>query len=203
MFRLDRDRFDSYPARMSENLSPSLPRPPGPAELLLAFSTASISGFGGVLPFARRMVVEQRRWMTAEEFNDAFALCQFLPGPNIVNFAVVFGARFGGGRGAALALLGVLGPPMVVVMILGALYARFGEVAALQRALAGLAAAAAGLIIAVSAKMAAPVFREWRDPAPFVALAIFGAIGLARLPLPFVLAAAVPASIGLAWWWRR
>jgi chromate transporter len=155
-----------------------------------------------VLPFARRMVVEDRRWMTAEEFNDAFALCQFLPGPNIVNFAVV-GARFGGGRGAALALAGVLGPPMLVVMVLGALYARFGEVAALQRALAGLAAAAAGLIVAVSAKMAAPVFRDWRDPAPFIALAIFGAIALARLPLPFVLAVAVPASIALAWWWRR
>ena len=54
-------------------------RPPGLAELLLAFSAASISGFGGVLPFARRMVVEERRWMTAEEFNDAFALSQFLP----------------------------------------------------------------------------------------------------------------------------
>jgi chromate transporter len=178
-------------------------RPPGLAELLLAFSGASISGFGGVLPFARRMVVEERRWMTAEEFNDAFALCQFLPGPNIVNFAVVFGARFGGARGAALALAGVLGPPMGVVMILGALYARFGEVAALQRTLAGLAAAAAGLIVAVSAKMAAPVFRSWRDPAPFVTLAIFAAIGLARLPLPLVLAAAVPASIAVAWWWRR
>jgi chromate transporter len=92
---------------------------------------------------------------------------------------------------------------MIVVMVLGALYARFGEVAALQRSLAGLAAAAAGLIVAVSAKMAAPVLRDWRDPAPFVALAIFGAIALARLPLPWVLAAAVPASIGLAWWRRR
>jgi chromate transporter len=180
-----------------------VPHPPGLAELLIAFSAASISGFGGVLPFARRMVVEQRRWMTAEEFNDAFALCQFLPGPNIVNFSVVFGARFGGAPGAALALLGVLGPPIVIVMALGALYARFGEVEALQRILAGLAAAAAGLIIAVSAKMAAPVLRDWRDPAPFVALAIFGAIGLARLPLPWVLAAAVPASVALAWWWRR
>jgi chromate transporter len=182
---------------------PAAASPPGLAELFLAFTIASISGFGGVLPFARRMVVEERRWMTAEEFNDAFALCQFLPGPNIVNFAVVFGARFGGAPGAALALAGVLGPPMFIVMALGALYTRFGDVAALQRALAGLAAAAAGLIVAVSIKMAAPIFRNWREPAPFVALAIFAAVGLARVPLPWVLAAAVPASILLAWWWRR
>jgi chromate transporter len=179
------------------------PRPPGLRELFFAFATASISGFGGVLPFARRMIVERRRWMTAEEFNDAFALCQFLPGPNIVNFSVVFGARFGGAPGAALALLGVLGPPIVVVMALGALYARYGELAGLQRALAGLAAAAAGLIIAVAAKMAAPLGRDWRAPGGYVALAIFGAIGVLRWPLPWVLAAALPASLALAWGWRR
>src|SRR5918911_1176074 len=158
------------------------PRPPNLSALFVAFATASVSGFGGVLPFARRMIVEERRWMTAEEFNDAFALCQFLPGPNIVNFSVVFGARFGGAAGAALALAGVLGPPVVIVMALGALYARFGEFAGLQRALAGLAAAAAGLIIAVSAKMAAPLMRDWREPTPYVAVAIFAAVGLLRWP---------------------
>jgi chromate transporter len=173
------------------------------SELFFAFSIASISGFGGVLPFARRMVVEDRRWMTADEFNEAFSLCQFLPGPNIVNFAVVFGSRMGGAPGAALALIGVLGPPIVVVMILGTLYAMYGELAAAQRALTGLAAAAAGLIVAVSAKMAAPLFRRCTGPAPFVALAIFGAVGLLRVPLPWVLLVATPISIALAWWWRR
>jgi chromate transporter len=64
----------------------------------------SISGFGGALPWLRRMIVEQRRWMTSEEFNEAFALSQFLPGPNVVNFSVVFGSRFGGAPGAAVAL---------------------------------------------------------------------------------------------------
>jgi chromate transporter len=179
------------------------PAPPSLSELFFAFATASISGFGGVLPFARRMVVEERRWLTAEEFNEAFSLCQFLPGPNIVNFAVVFGSRMGGAPGAALALLGVIGPPMVIVMILGALYARYGELAAAQRALIGLAAAAAGLIVAVSAKMATPVFRRRAGPAPFVAVAIFASIGLLRVPLPWVLLVATPISILLAWWWRR
>ncbi|MDP3440180.1 MAG: chromate transporter, partial [Azonexus sp.] len=51
--------------------------------LFLGFSSVGLSGFGGVLPFARRMLVEERCWMTAEEFNAQLGLCQFLPGPNV------------------------------------------------------------------------------------------------------------------------
>ena len=62
--------------------------------------------------------------MTTEEFNEAFALSQFLPGPNVVNFSVVFGARFGGAAGAAVALAGLMGPPLIIVTVLAVLYAR-------------------------------------------------------------------------------
>src|SRR5215204_5049472 len=178
------------------------PPPARATDIFLGFASVSVIAFGGVLPWARRMVVEQRRWMSAEEFNEAFALCQFLPGPNIVNFAVVFGSRCGGGRGALAALAGILGPPVAFALVLAALYARFGEVAALQRIFAGLAAAAAGLIIAVSAKMAAPVLRR-SGPAALIALCVFAAVGLIRWPLIWVLVAATPSSIVLTWWWRR
>ncbi len=70
--------------------------PPGLIALFVAFAKMSLAGFGGVLVFARRGIVEQHRWMTADEFNETFALCHFLPGPNIVNLSVVFGARFRG-----------------------------------------------------------------------------------------------------------
>src|SRR6476659_9184765 len=98
------------------------------SELFRAFVIISLSGFGGALPWARRMIVEQRNWMTAEEFNEAFALSQFLPGPNVVNFSVVFGSRFGGAPGAAVALAGLMGPPLIIVTALAFLYARFGDV---------------------------------------------------------------------------
>jgi chromate transporter len=97
--------------------TPSVTRPKL-SELFRAFVIVSISGFGGALPWARRMIVEQRGWMTAEEFNEAFALSQFLPGPNVVNFSVVFGSRFGGAPGAAVALAGLMGPPLIIVTIL-------------------------------------------------------------------------------------
>jgi chromate transporter len=175
---------------------------PSLTELILALAYVSLTGFGGVLPFARRLIVEQRRWMTADEFNEMFSLCQFLPGPNIVNFSVVYGARLGGTLGAILGLIAILAPAMVVVTILGALYMRFGDIAALQRILSGLAAAAAGLIVAVSAKMAVPLFRRGFGPAPIVAVAIFVAVGVLRVPLLWALLVATPISIALAWRWR-
>src|ERR1700675_2672250 len=100
------------------------PLQPGLAELFLAFAKMSLAGFGGVLVWARRGIVEQHRWMTAEEFNETFALCHFLPGPNIVNLSMVFGARFRGLAGGIAAFAGLLLPPMALMPILGALYAR-------------------------------------------------------------------------------
>src|SRR5215475_4565424 len=130
------------------------------AQLFVAFVTVSLSGFGGVLAWTRRMIVERRQWMTPEEFNAAYSLCNFLPGPNIVNFSVVFGSRIAGAWGAVVALAGLLGPPVALVLVLGALYARFGAVEPVRRALGGIAPAAAGLMLANAAKMCAPLLRH-------------------------------------------
>ena len=97
--------------------------PPSLAGLFLAFAKMSLAGFGGVLVWARRGIVEQHRWMTAEEFNETFALCHFLPGPNIVNLSVVFGSRFGGIAGGLAAFAGLIGPPMLIAIVLAALRA--------------------------------------------------------------------------------
>jgi chromate transporter len=178
--------------------APPVNRPTLP-ELFRAFVIVSISGFGGALPWARRMIVEQRRWMTAEEFNEAFALSQFLPGPNVVNFSVVFGSRFGGAPGAAVALAGLMGPPLIIVTILAFLYARFGDLEVLGRILTGITAAAVGLLIAVVAKMAAPLFRKRWDWAPLVAIAAFIGVAIIQWPLPWVFIVLAPISIALAW----
>src|SRR6201994_3576814 len=131
--------------------------PPGLIALFVAFAKMSLAGFGGVLVFARRGIVEQHRWMTAEEFNETFALCHFLPGPNIVNLTVVFGSRFRGILGGIAAFTGLVGPPMLLVTVLGALYMRFGDVDALRRILAGISCGAVGLLVAVIFKMMLPL----------------------------------------------
>lgn len=185
----------------TDTLAPNAAVPPKPdlPELFIAFATISLSGFGGVLAWSRRMMVEQRRWLSAEQFNEVYALCSFLPGPNIVNFSVVFGSRIRGPLGGLVALIGLLGPPLVLIIIIGALYAHYGDLPALRRALTGIAAAAAGLIIATVAKMARAQFRSWAPAGPIIALITFGTIGLLQWPLPLVLLVIVPVSVAVTW----
>jgi chromate transporter len=193
---------DSPPAAVPAPDSPTS-TPPGLIALFMAFARISLAGFGGVLVFARRAIVEQHRWMTADEFNETFALCHFLPGPNIVNLSVVFGSRFRGIAGGLAAFAGLVGPPVVVAMVLAALYARFGEVEALRRILSGVSCAAVGLLISVVFRMMMPLVRK-RDLVGLVLLAaVFIAIGVLRLPLPAVLLAAIPLSIAITLAMRR
>ena len=179
------------------------PFPPSVLELFVAFSKMSLSGFGGVLPWARRVIVEQRAWMSANEFNEALALCQFLPGPNVVNFSILFGSRAQGIPGAVASFGGLMGPPVVIVLALGMLYERFGDLEPLRHVLAGMAAAAAGLIVATAAKMGRALLRHHSWPAALAACAALILVGVAECPLPVALLALVPCSIGLAWWRRR
>jgi chromate transporter len=177
--------------------------PPSLLELFVAFAKMSLAGFGGVLVFARRAIVEQHRWMTAEEFNETFALCHFLPGPNIVNLTMVFGSRFRGIAGGLAAFTGLLGPPTLIMTVLATLYARFGDVDALRRILAGVSCVAVGLLLSVVFRMMMPLVRK-RDAVGLVfLLAVFLAIGVARLPLAAVLLVAVPISLAVTIEMRR
>ena len=197
---------DSPPA---DNPVPDLPAPhppsgpPSLAGLFLAFAKMSLAGFGGVLVWARRGIVEQHRWMTAEEFNETFALCHFLPGPNIVNLSVVFGSRFGGIAGGLAAFAGLIGPPMLIAMVLAALYARFGEIETLRRILAGISCAAVGLLIAVVLRMMMPLVKKRDVTGMLMLMAVFVAIGVLRLPLQVVLLVAVPLSLFMTWFLHR
>jgi len=193
---------DSPPATI---VAPELPTsvPPSLIALFMAFAKMSLAGFGGVLVWARRGIVEQHRWMTAEEFNETFALCHFLPGPNVVNLSVVFGSRFRGVAGGIAAFAGLLGPPIVIVTVLAALYSRLGQIDALRRILAGVSCAAVGLLIAVVFRMMMPLIRDRDFVGLLVMLAVFIAIGLLRLPLPAVLLVAIPLSIAMTFVTRR
>lgn len=182
-----------------------LPRssPPSLIALFVAFAKMSLAGFGGVLVWARRGIVDQHKWMTADEFNETFALCHFLPGPNIVNLSFVFGSRFRGIAGAITAFAGLVGPPVVIVTVLAVLYQRYGEIDALRRILAGVSCAAVGLLIAVVFRMMWPLIKRRDVVGLVVMLAVFVAIGLLQLPLPQVLLLAIPISIAITFAMRR
>lgn len=166
--------------------------------LFLGFSSVGLSGFGGVLPFARRMLVEQRRWMTAEEFNAQLGLCQFLPGPNVVNLAVIVGKRSQGLAGAIVAPVGLLAGPIAIVLLLALLYDAYGNLPVAQSMLRGIAAVGAGLLFAMAWRMGSAI----RDKAaflPFVVLVVAG-IAWLRWPMLWVMLAGLALSGGLAYW---
>ena len=173
--------------------APPVAGPPGSRALFLAFLAAGIVAFGGALPMLRRTIVERQRWLTAAEFTELLALCQFLPGPNAVNLTVAVGARFRGLPAAAAALAGLLAAPMAVVMGLASAYARYGTLPTVQRAFAGLAAAASGLILATACKIAWPLRSRPIDVA--IAGVAFAAVAFARLPLLPTMLVLVPVAL--------
>jgi chromate transporter len=177
--------------------------PPGLLELFLAFSKMSLAGFGGVLVWARRAIVEQHRWMTPDEFNEAFALCHLLPGANIVNLSIVFGGRFRGPAGSLAAFLGLLLPPTLIVTTLGILYAHFGDLPGLQRTLNGIACAAVGLFLAVIVRMIGPLMTRKNPVEIGLMTAVFAVVGFGRMPLVAVLLIALPLSIVVTYLWRK
>ena len=166
--------------------------------LFLSFLVLCLSSFGGVLPWARRMLVEQRRWLTSQEFVDALSLGQMLPGPNVVNVSIMVGARFHGAIGALLAFTGLMLAPLAIILLLALLYTHYGHIAPIQRAIGSTAAATAGLVVAMGFNMLVKQRRSWHA-ASMTLLALVGA-GVLGLPLLKVLAVLAPISI--AWAWR-
>ena len=180
-------------ATVSENQSR-----PDLRTLFLGFSAVGLSGFGGVLPFARRMLVDERKWMSAEEFNAQLGLCQFLPGPNVVNLAVVVGKRYQGLAGAIAAPLGLLAGPLIIVLLLAMLYDHFGSLPQAQSMLRGIAAVGCGLLFTMAWRMGMAI-KDKVFFLPFTVLTVT-AIAFLRWPMPLVMLAGLMLSGGVAYW---
>jgi len=173
----------------------------GPLSLFLGFATIGALGFGGVMPWVRWLLVDKRRWCNEEEFLNLFALGNFLPGGNVVNVAVILGSRFAGLPGAVAALVGLVAPPALIVVAIGGLYTRFGDLPAIQSMIHALAAAAAGLIASVAIRMLLPLRRSPRALV-VVAVVLVAVVGL-RMPLIWMVCSILPASILAAHWIKR
>jgi chromate transporter len=185
------------------NSSPRPPDAPAPAlsvslvGLFLGFFEIALSSSGGALAPAYRILVDKRRWVTSREFTEILALSQVLPGPNIVNVAIYIGGRYQGAAGAAVACVGLLLAPLVVVVPLMVLYAQSGENEVLRGMVRGVAAAAAGLMVATSIKVALPYRHSLR--AVLLAAVAFVAVGVLHWPLLLVVLLLAPCGILAAW----
>jgi chromate transporter len=187
---------------MSEPATPSPRSPRSPGELFRVFNRLALQGFGGVLPVAQRELVERQRWLDKADFLELLSLCQVLPGPNVINMALMIGDRCFGWRGAAAAASGILLAPLVIVLLLAAGYNQWSALPAVAGALHGMGVVAAGLVIATAIKLAASLKTSplGRAACTVVGALCFIAVGVQRWPLVAVVLGLGGVSVACAWW---
>ncbi len=177
-----------------------LPARPHPtvSALFLTYLRIGLIGFGGVNAWARRVIVEEKHWLSEQEYAETLGLGQVLPGPNALNVAIHIGDRFRGGLGALAAVFGLFGGPMTLLAGLAMLHDAYGEVPLVKAVLAGTAAAAAGMVLGTAAKIATKL----KPSLPILGVGACALLGGAvlRLPLPFIVLGLAPFGIAAAWW---
>lgn len=169
--------------------------------LFLGFMKLGLMGFGGVLPLARHMIVEEQKWLSSDKFTDLLGVCQILPGGNIVNMAVAIGYDFAGAKGAFSAVFGLMLAPTVIVISLYQIYVNFQEIQLVQHMIQGLAAAAAGLLFATGFKMLKPLMKKKLTYFTILLTIIF--MLLIKLPLALTLLILVTINMSVLTFKRR
>ena len=134
---------------------------PSRRALFLAFLQIGVSAFGGALPWGRRVLVEDRKWLTEKDFVEIVTVCQAVPGPNMVNLAVFMGTRYHGVLGALIAFAGIVVVPLVILLVINAIYHAFAHLPQVKSGMAGMAAAATAYLLFMSLKMGGPF---WKRP---------------------------------------
>lgn len=180
----------------------SHPRPESLRDLFWSFSKLALQGFGGVLAVAQRELVEKKHWLTPEEFVEDWAVAQILPGPNVINLCMMLGDRHFGWRGGLVALAGMLTFPLLIVLLLAAIFSGVSDSPGVQGALRGMAAVAAGLIAATGLKLVRALKQNSMGAPVCYALAAitFVAIAVFRVPLLWLLLGLGTLACGWAWY---
>ena len=163
----------------------------------MSFLKMGLLGFGGVLPWARRVIVDERRWLDDREFAELIGLCQVLPGPNVVNLAVIIGSRSHGPLGALIAVTGILFVPVGLMLLIATFYASIAHEPIARNAVAGASAAAAGLILGTAVRL----LLQTRPPMRglLTGAAAFIAVGVLQWPLLWVIVVLIVVGIGAEW----
>ncbi|MCG3188249.1 MAG: hypothetical protein LKCHEGNO_00176 [Burkholderiaceae bacterium] len=177
--------------------------PRSKSELFVAFTWLALQGFGGVLPVAQRELVERRRWLNHEQFVELLSLSQVLPGPNVINLALMFGDRHFGWRGAVAAVGGMLGVPLLIVLALTTLYTEFSAVPQVAGALRGMGAVAAGMILATAFRLGTTLKRNVMGLWPCLLIVLASALAIGWLRWPLVWMVLTLGVAGFFWAWRQ
>lgn len=187
----------------AHSASPPHLTPQSLTDLFWAFNGLALQGFGGVVAIAQRELVEKQRWLTREEFVEDWAVAQVLPGPNVVNLSLMVGDRYFGVRGGLVALAGMLTIPMLIVLLLAGLFAGVSDSPAVQGALRGMGAVAAGMIAATGLRLFAALKQNILGNSVCWVLAAMTFIAIALLRVPLVWVLLVLGGAGALWAYRQ
>lgn len=158
--------------------------------IFLKIGASTIGGGVAMVPFIQVELVERRRWLDNHLFLDYLALAQSIPGPMIVNFAVIAGYRLRGLKGSLLSLLGIILPSFLIIFIIVYFLWQYRENPLVFRAFQGIRPAVAALIAAAAVKLGRLVLRT-RALLMLFALFLGGLIAFKIHPLFVIIAGAL------------
>lgn len=180
-----------------------LERPASQRAMFMAFTRLAMQGFGGVLPVAQRELVERQRWLTRTQFLEMLSVAQVLPGPNIVNLALMIGDRFFGWRGAVTATVGILLAPLIVVLVLAVIAQQAQGVRGIEGALRGMGVVSSGLILSTAWKLGSGLRKNAMGRPICAALVLMTLVSIGALRWPLVWVVLGLGALGMALAWRR
>ena len=155
----------------------------------------AVSFGGGIVAYERILLIEQRKWLTVDEFMATLAISQTMPGLNSVNIAVLTGDRLRGFWGALAAATGLILPGGLFVLIAGVAYSEGEDHATVNLILAGIAACATGLLAATTYKIGTLRFRQFKSL--LIIIATFLLMSVFKLSLISVLLIMAPIALFL------
>jgi chromate transporter len=172
---------------------------PGLGAIFGCFFTIGSQSFGGgTTAWLRRELVTKRGWLTDKQFLASLAICQITPGPNPLNMSVFLGSILGGTLGALAGFAGMMAFPTVLCLSLGALYFTYHQVPGLEILLGGLGAVAIGMNLSNAIRLTRKNIHTFRQLAVIILVSV--AVGIAHVPLLYVLAVSIPLNLLLEIW---
>ena len=169
---------------------------PGLWEIFIEFLIIGAVSFGGgIVAYQKILLTEKKKWLNDDEFMAALAISQTMPGLNAVNLAVLAGDRLRGVVGSMAAAIGLLIPGCSFVLAIGLVYLKNADHPDANLLLAGVAAAATGLLAAITYKLGRRQFIEPKRLA--ILVCTFVLMSIVNLSLPVVLLIMAPVALFL------
>ncbi len=164
-------------------------------DLLVYFLRLGTLGFGGPIALAGHMqkdLVEERRWVSKQDYLEGLAFSQLSPGPLAAQLAMYLGWLRAGALGATLVGVAFILPSLLMVLVLAALYVHFGSLPWIQGMFYGIGAAVIAIIVRSAIKLVrTTVGKDWLLWTIFAALAITTAWTKSEIIWLFILCGAV------------